>query len=84
MRNISLNAKYITIFRNPRDAFQLQILGRQLFPTKPNAIVEAFTDALKQDKFAYLTIDLTPHTPQEHRIRTCIFPSDTTIVYVPL
>lgn len=83
MRNISLNAKYITIFRNPRDAFQLQILGRQLFPTKPNAILESFTDCLKQDKFAYLIIDLTPHTLQNHRIRTAIFPSESTIVYVP-
>ncbi len=83
MRTISLNSKFITVFRNPRDAFQLQILGRQLFPKSPNAIVEAFNDCLTLDRFPYLVIDLTPHTPSEHRIRTKIFPSETTIVYVP-
>jgi len=83
MRTINLNAKYITVFRNPRDAFQLQILGRQLFPTRPNALLESFEDCLENDKFAYLTIDLTPHTPHNHRMRTRIFPSESTIVYAP-
>ena len=83
MRTISLNAKYITIFRNPRDAFQLKILGAQLFPQTSNAIVESFTDCLLHNKFAYLTIDLTPHCIQEHRIRTGILPLEDTIVYVP-
>ncbi len=83
MRTISLNAKYMTIFRNPRDAYQLQILGRQLFPGNSHALVEAFEDCLKHDTFAYLVIDLTPHTPQEQRVRTHIFPAQLTIVYVP-
>ena len=45
MRTISLNAHYLILFKNPRDASQINHLAKQMYPTKSKFMVEAYRDA---------------------------------------
>jgi hypothetical protein len=78
---INLNAKYVEVFRSPRSLLQLSYLNSQIFPHTPGLLIKAYQDAMSQDKFGYIIIDLTASCPDELRIRTKIFPSENTIVY---
>lgn len=82
-RDISLNANYIVVFKNPRDRAQIRHLSRQVSPDDPKFLEEAYYDATTRPH-GYLLLDLKQSTPDEYRFRTCIFPDDTThYVYVP-
>lgn len=82
-RDISLNTNYIVLFKNPRDRAQITHLARQIFPEDPRFLQQAFIDSTKKPH-SYLLIDLKQSTPDELRIRTCIFPDDEhQIVYLP-
>jgi len=70
---MSLNAHYIVLFRNPRDALQVATLARQMYPGKSKFSVEAFKDATDK-AFGYLLLDLKPDTEEKYRLRTNIFP----------
>jgi hypothetical protein len=71
VRTMNFNTHYIVMFKNPRDASQVAMLARQLYPAK----VEAYEDATKEPH-GYLLIDLRPDTDDRYRIRTEIFPDD--------
>jgi len=43
--NISLNANYIVVFRNPRDRVQIRNLARQVYHDDPKFLEEAYYDA---------------------------------------
>ena len=79
---ISLNTHYMVLFRNPRDASQISVLGKQMYPNKSKILVEAFRDA-KFSPYGYLLIDLRPELEDKFRLRTGIFPGDTHYVYAP-
>lgn len=82
-RDISLNANYIVIFKNPRDKAQIQHLARQAYPENPRFLQESFIDA-STPAHGYLLLDLKQSTPEEFRVRANIFPDDTlNYVYVP-
>jgi Cdc6-like AAA superfamily ATPase len=82
-RDISLNANYIVVFKNPRDRAQIRHLARQVYPDDPKFLEEAYYDATSRPH-GYLLLDLKQSTPDEYRFRTCIFPDDTThYVYIP-
>ena len=81
-RDSRLSAQYIVLFKNPADRLTVQTLGRQMFPNKGKFMVDAFADATKQP-YGYLMLDLTQTTPDELRVRTNIFPGETTTVYLP-
>ena len=83
-RTISLNAHYIVAFKNPRDRIQIQTLSRQVCPENSRYIQEAYKDATDQP-FGYLLFDMKQSTPDLHRYRTNIFPSDDpqNIIYIP-
>ena len=80
-RTISLNAQYIVLFKNPRDATQIEHLARQMYPGKTAYMREAFKDAT-QRSYGYLVIDLRQETPDHARLRTNIFPPEYETVYV--
>ena len=44
-RTISLNAQYIVVFKNPRDASQVTHLAKQMNPGRVKFVQEAFKDA---------------------------------------
>lgn len=82
-RDISLNAHYIVLFKNPRDKAQIRHLAQQVCPENTKFLQEAYRDATAQPH-GYLLLDLKQSTREECRFRTNIFPSDQfNTVYVP-
>jgi hypothetical protein len=80
-RNISLNAHYLVLFKNPRDSMQIAALGRQIFPGKGKYLQEAYADATAKP-YGYLFIDLKPTTPDELRLRTGVLVGEVPFAYI--
>jgi len=74
-RQISLNAKYIYIHKNPRENSQVGYLARQINPSNYKWIVAAYQEATK-DPFGCFIIDLTQGTPSNLRFRSNILPHE--------
>lgn len=81
-KTISLNCTYLCLFRNVRDKQQIKCLASQMYPGKTDIFMEAYNDCTKA-KYGYLFIDLGPHSEEEYRLRTKIFPGEDTIIYLP-
>ncbi len=80
-RNISLNAHYIIVFRNPRDQLGISNLSRQIYPQNVNYLMESFNDATSKP-YGYLLLDMHPTTSENLRLRTNILPHDRQIAYI--
>jgi len=80
-RTISLNAHYMILFKNPRDASQFANLARQMYPKRSQFVVEAYKDATKEP-YSYLLVDLRPEQDDDLRLRANVFPGETHYVYV--
>ena len=80
-RDMSLNAHYIIVFKNPRDAAQITYLARQISPDNPKFIQEAYKDATSA-AHGYLLLDLKQSTNDTIRFRTNIFETHP-VIYVP-
>jgi len=80
-RTMSLNAHYMILFKNPRDASQFANLARQMYPKRSQFAVEAYKDATREP-YSYLLVDLRPEQDDDLRLRTNIFPGETHYVYV--
>jgi hypothetical protein len=80
-RTMSLNAHYMVLFKNPRDASQFANLARQMYPKTSQFAVEAYKDATREP-YSYLLVDLRPEQDETLRLRTNIFPGETHYVYV--
>ena len=78
-RTISLNAHYLVLFKNPRDAGQFSILARQMYPSSWKFAGEAYRDATERP-FGYLFVDLKPQQDERCRLRTNIFPGENQYV----
>lgn len=74
-RTRRLNTQYIILFKNPSDATQVQVVGRQMYPNAPNYLAEVNRKATKRPH-GYIFIDLRQETPDEVRIRTNFLPSE--------
>lgn len=75
MRDISLNAHYIILFRNARDVNQVNCLGRQIYPRNSRFLTDAYIKATTKP-YGYLVIDLHPQTTDEYRLRESLFPCE--------
>jgi hypothetical protein len=83
-RDISLNAKYLVVFKNVRDKNQVAYLARQIYPENWKSLFEAYLDATERPH-GYLLFDLCQETNDILRFRTNIFPTELpTIVYAPI
>lgn len=82
-RTIALNTYYLILMKNARDASQISMLSRQLYPGCSSLLVEAYRDATKQP-FGYLVVDTSPRGEDKYRLRTNIFPGEAPIVYTSL
>jgi hypothetical protein len=83
-RNISLNAKYIVVFKNPRDQLQFGHLARQVYPKNSKELERVYKESTSEP-FGYLVLDLGQDTDDRFRFRTKIFPQDgATVIYMPL
>lgn len=71
-RDISLNAHYMILFKNPRDGAQIAHLARQVCPWNPKFLQEAYGDATNR-AHGYILLDMKQDTPEECRYRTNIY-----------
>ena len=82
-RDVSLQASYFVLFKNPRDNSSIRYLSNQMNPSNNKYVYEAYQHALKQP-YSYLLIDLDQKTDDHTRLRTNIFPDEHPIVvYTP-
>ena len=65
-RDISLNTKYLVLFKNPRDKAQIQHLARQIHPEDSPFLRDAFIDATRAPH-SYLFIELSQDCLDEFR-----------------
>ena len=71
-RSIALNCSHYILMKN-RDLGQIETLGRQIFGScKSKEFVKVYQKALSYNKYGYLLIDLSPHTPENLNLRTNI------------
>lgn len=80
-RTITLNAKYLVLFKNPRDKLQIATLARQMYPGKSAFFMEAYEDATREP-YGYLLVDLNATTPEQYRLRTGLFPPERPAAYI--
>lgn len=81
-RDISLNCKYLVLFKNPRDKSQIYPLARQIFPENPSSFVKVYKEATL-NPFGYLFMDLTQKTNDLLRFQTDIFNQFYLTCYCP-
>lgn len=71
-RTISLNAKYLVIFKQPRDLSQVSFLARQVRPFDSKELLRVYNEVTRPS-FSYLIIDFTQGITDILRYRTDIF-----------
>jgi len=81
-RTMSLNADYVVLFKNLRDASQFANLARQMYPKQWKFAVKTYKDATREP-YSYLILDLRPEQDEDLRLRTNVFRGETHYVYVP-
>ena len=83
-RTISLNSQYIVLFRNFRDGAQILHLARQIYPSNPWLLIDAYEDATKKP-FGYIVINMHPrYTDDTKRLQTGILPHEERAYYKPM
>ena len=80
-RTININTHILILFANKRDESQAMNLGKQLYPCNSKIFMEAYEDATSQ-LHGYLVIDCDPKSSRDLKLRTNIFPGETTICYI--
>ena len=78
-RQISLNVKYIYVFKNPRENAQIGYLLRQVNPTDYKWMVGVYHQVTKKP-YSALLIDLTQECPDSMRLRSSFLPSQLPMV----
>ena len=75
-RTISLNTHYMVLFKNPRDASQIQHLDREMYPKDPEYPVQLYERVMTLGPYSYLFIDLKQETPDNMRLRANILENE--------
>lgn len=75
-RTRRLNTQYMVLFKNPSDATQIAVIGRQMYPHNPNYLSEVYEKATKRPH-GNILIDLRQETPDEFRIRSRVLPKES-------
>lgn len=82
-RDISLNCKYLVLFKNPRDKSQIFPLARQIYPENPSALVRVYKEATS-NSYGYLFMDLTQTTNDFLRFQTDVFNKHYNTYFCPI
>lgn len=70
-RVVSLNTKYLFIFKNPRDKMEITSLARQVDPGKSKVFLNIFSEATSKPH-SYLLADFDQNMPDPYRFRSNI------------
>jgi hypothetical protein len=81
-RDISLNCKYLVVFKNPRDKSQILSLARQIYPENAMEIMRVYNE-VTSEPHGYMFFDLTQSTNDLVRFRTDIFHKQFFTCYCP-
>ena len=81
LRTISLNTRYLVLFRHIRDKVQIQVLNRQFLPGSPGFLSWALDDACKVP-YGFILLDFVPTTLDDFRIRNFILPTENMKIYI--
>jgi hypothetical protein len=85
LRDISLNAQYIILFKNLRSRDQVGVLASQMFPgNKRRYFLQAYNDAVLSRPYGYLLIEINNASDPKFQLRTDIFPDQHCLVYLPV
>lgn len=71
-RLMSLNSKYLIVFKNVRDQSEIGHLAKQMDPGRNKRFITIFR-AATQEPHSYLLIDLAQATPDKFRLRSNVF-----------
>lgn len=71
-RDISLNSKYLVVFKNPRDQLQFQYLAKQIYPENSKDLLKVYKQ-VTGTPHNYLLLDLTQTINDNLRFRSNIF-----------
>lgn len=82
-RDISLNSKYLVLFKNPRDKSQMLPLARQIYPENPMELYRVYKE-VTSIPHGYLLFDLTQSANDIIRFRTDIFNDQFSTCYSPV
>lgn len=74
-RDLSLNASYMILFRNPRDKSQIFNFAKQFMPSRPRTVREIYELATKLP-FSYLLFDMNQITEERYRLISHLFSED--------
>jgi hypothetical protein len=75
MRNISLNAHYIVLFKLQRDKQQMSMLARQINSGRVQEFMKSYEDATSRPH-GYLMLDLKPKMSDQDGLKTNILPGE--------
>ena len=70
------------LFKNPRDAYSVQTLGRQMYPGNHWFLSEAYIDATKTPH-SYLVVNSHQRTDDRMRVIGNLFEGTHPTVYIP-
>ena len=82
-RAISLNSKYIVVFKNPRNKTHIVYLARKFYPENISVFQNTYLEVCN-DPHTYLFFDLTQPINDLLRFRIKIFPGETTEGFAPV
>ncbi len=77
-RTISLNSTYVLLFKNPRDASQINCFAKQFSPGDNAWLIKAFKEATRKPH-SYMLFDSHQDTPDWARIRSHLLPHELPI-----
>lgn len=80
-RTISLNTSYLILMKTCRDLQQIHHLSRQMFPSTPKRLLEAYEDATHRPRGYLVVNNLTGSGDDDIRLSTNILPQDTLVLY---
>lgn len=79
-RDISLNVKYLVLFKNPRDKSQIVPLARQIYPENIREFLKVYNE-ITSAPYGYIVLDLTQNGSELFRIRSNIFEKSYCVCY---
>ena len=79
MRNLSINAQHIVIFKNPHDKSQICYFRQQVAPGKVQNFLDVFEDCTKRS-YGYLHCDFLQNATKEIRYKTNILPDEQPVI----
>jgi len=83
-RDISLNAKYLVLFKNVRVKRQVSHLANQVLPEDGTGLFTAYLDSTERGH-GYFLLDITQDSEDRHTFRTNVFPHENPpIIYIAI